>query len=165
MKKSNFNLVKIFSSLFSIGIIICFSFLSSSYSADIVIKNDTALKLKADKAILNKENGIFSFSGKVEILYKEYQIKSDFLKATQNKKLGKKISLIEAKGNVFLSNSEDINATGDALIFDVKDQFILIKGNVEFVQGKSVIKGKSVYIDLLTENIEIDGSINSYILN
>ena len=30
---------------------------------------------------------------------------------------------------------------------------------------RKVIKGKRVYIDLLTENIEFDGSINSYIVN
>ncbi len=166
MKKSNFNLVKRFSSFLYISIIICISFLSKSYSADLDIKKESALKLKAEKAVLSKENGIFNFSGKVEILYKEYQIKSDFLTATQNKREGrKKIILIEAKGNVFLSNGKDITATGDALIFDVKDQFILLEGNVKFVQGKSVIKGKRVYFDLLTENIEFDGSINSYILN
>ena len=64
-----------------------------------------------------------------------------------------------------MTNNKDINASGDALTFNVKDQYILIYGNVEFAQGDSVIKGNRVYIDLLTENIEFDGSISSYIVN
>ena len=135
-----------------------------SYSQELGQKNRSALKLKAERVALNKENGILKFSGNVEILFKEYKIESDFLKATQNKNK-KQISLIEASGNVFMTNNKDINASGDALTFNVKDQYILILGNVEFAQGDSIIKGKRVYIDLLTENIEFDGSISSYIVN
>ena len=73
--------------------------------------------------------------------------------------------MIEAKGNVFITNSKDISATGNILTFDIKDQFILIKGDVEFKQGESVFRGKRIYFDLLNENIEFDGNINSYIVN
>ncbi len=135
-----------------------------SHSQESDQKNKSALKLKAERVALNKENGVLNFSGNVEILYKEYIIKSDFLKAIQNKNK-KQINLIEANGNVFISNNKDINASGDALTFNVKDQFIIIQGNVELVQGESIIKGKRVHIDLLTEKIELDGSISSYIVN
>ena len=124
------------------------------------------MKLKAESATLNKESGVLNFSGNVEVLFREYKIKSDFLKATQNINTDeKKISLIEASGNVFISNNKDIIASGDTLTFNVKDQFILVEGNVEFIQGKSVIKGEKVFVDLLTENVEFVGSINSYIVN
>ena len=149
---------------------LCIIFWASSstdpYSQEVVKKSESSLKLKAERAALNKESGVLKFSGNVEILYKEYKIKSDFLKATQSKNTSKKqISLIQASGNVSISNNNDINASGDALTFNVKDQFIVIEGNVEFMQGGSVIKGKRVYVDLLTENIEFDGSVSSYILN
>ena len=72
------------------------------------------MKLKAEKVALNKENGVLNFSGNVEILYKEYIIKSDFLKAIQNQNK-KQINLIEANGHVFISNDKDINASGDFL--------------------------------------------------
>ena len=151
---------------FCFWIIICFSSITYSYSQEIDKRNNYSLKLKAEKATLNKESGVLNFSGNVEILFKDYKIKSEFLKATQNKNgEDKKISLIEASGNVYISNNKDIIASGDTLTFNVKDQFILITGNVEFVQGDSVIKGEKLYVDLLTENVEFDGGINSYIVN
>ena len=164
MKKNKFYFLNNLLSCICLCTIFWITSIVGSYSQESDQKNKSALKLKAERVALNKENGILNFSGNVEILYKEYKIKSDFLKATQNK-IKKQISLLEASGNVFISNDKDINASGDVLTFNVKDQFILIQGNVEFAQGDSVIKGKKVYIDLLTENIEFDGSISSYIVN
>ncbi len=166
MKKNSFDFIRKFSSSFCICIIFWFSSTVNTYSQEIDKKNNSALKLKAEKATLNKESGVLNFSGSVEILYKQYKIKSEFLKATQNINTeNKKISLIEASGDVYISNEKDIFASGDTLTFNVEDQYILIKGNVEFIQGDSVIKGERVLVDLLTENVEFDGSINSYIVN
>ncbi len=164
MTKNKFYFLNNLLSIICLCIIFWIISIVGSYSQESDQQNRTALKLKAERVALNKENGILNFSGNVEILYKEYIIKSDFLKAIQNKNK-KQINLIEANGNVFISNNKDINASGDALTFNVKDQFILIEGNVELVQGESVIKGKRIHIDLLTENIEFDGSISSYIVN
>ena len=164
MTKNKFYFVKNLVSFICLCIVFWIISIVGSYSQESGQKNRSALKLKAERVALNKENGILKFSGNVEILFKEYKIESDFLKATQNK-TKKQISLIEASGNVFMTNNKDINASGDALTFNVKDQYILILGNVKFAQGDSVIKGKRVYIDLLTENIEFDGSISSYIVN
>ncbi len=147
-------------------VVIWVALIKNSHSQDTDIEDTSALKLKAESAILNKKTGILSFSGSVEVTFKEYKIKSDILKATQNKQIDKdKISILRAIGNVYITNNKDIVAYGDGLTFNVEKQFILIEGNVEFTQGKSVIKGKRVYIDLLTENVEFDGSINSYIVN
>ena len=166
MTENRFYLSSNLLSLICLCIVFWVSSSTGPYSQESVQKNRSSLKLKAEKAALNKVSGILKFSGNVEILYKEFKIKSDFLKASQNKNTSKKqISLIEASGNVSISNNKDINASGDSLTFNVKDQFILIEGNVEFMQGNSVIKGKRVYVDLLTENIEFDGNINSYIVN
>ena len=150
MTKIKFYFIKKLLSYICLSIIFWITSIVGSYSQESGQQNRSALKMKAEKVALNNENGILKFSGNVEILYKEYKIKSDFLKATQNKNK-KQISLIEASGNVYISNNKDIRASGDALTFNVKDQFILIQGNVKFEQGDSVIKGKRVYIDLLTE--------------
>ena len=166
MKKNKVYFMNKLSSFFFLCVIFWISSIAGSYSQESGQKNGSTLKLKAERAVLDKQNGILKFSGNVEINFKEYKIKSDFLKATQNENTNKKqISLIEASGNVFISNNKDINASGDSLTLNVKDQFILIEGNVEFIQGDSIIKGKRVYVDLITENIEFDGSINSYIVN
>ncbi len=165
MTKNKFNYINNTSLFLCFCTIFCFLLFTKSFSQDSDIQNESSLKLKAESAILNKESGVFRFSGSVEIIFKEYKIKSDFLKATQNKiTKEKKISLIEAKGNVFISNNKNLLASGDLLTFDVEKQFILIEGNVEFMQGKSLIKGKRVFVDLITENIEFDGGVNSYIL-
>ena len=164
MTKIKFYFMKNLLSSICLSIIFWIASIVSSYSQESGQQNRSALKMKAERVALNNENGILKFSGNVEIFYKEYKITSDFLKAIQNKNK-KQISLIEASGNVLISNNKDIRASGDALTFNVKDQFILIQGNVEFAQGDSIIKGEKVYIDLLTENIEFDGSISSYIVN
>ena len=166
MKKDKINFKKNSLSFICLCIVFWTATIIGSYAQESVQKNGSALKLKAEKAALSKENGILKFSGNVEILFKEYKIKSDFLKATQDENTNKRqISLIEASGNVSVSNNKDLTASGDTLTFNVKDQFIIIEGNVEFMQGGSIIKGERVYVDLLTENIEFDGSINSYIVN
>ena len=155
-----------FTFLLCMNIIFLLFLNSNSYSQVKDVNNESAVQINAEKAILNKESGVLSFSGKVEIFFKGYNIKSDFLTATNNKQpVDNKISLIEARGNVFISNNKDIIATGDTLTFNVKEQFILVEGDVKLSQAGSIIKGKRFYFDLVTENIEFDGNINSYIVN
>jgi len=163
MTKNNFISNRSIFSLMFAGTIIWMALASSIFSQE---KNHSAIQLNADRAVLNKVSGHLNFSGNVVILFKDFEIKSDLLIAKQSKKSPEnKISFIEATGNVYISNNKDIFAKGTILTFDVNRKFIVLKGNVEFKRGDSIVRGNSVSLDLLSENVEFDGNISSYIVN
>jgi lipopolysaccharide transport protein LptA len=150
-----------------IFVVLGFCLLSSNcYSQEINKNNRNPIKLSADEGVLDKESGGLNFSGNVKVFFKGFEINSDRITAEQDIRLPKnKIRLIEATGNVLITNHKDIYAKGDNLTFDVKKQLILLKGNVKFRRGDSTLQGKSVSFDLLTENIEFDGRISAYVFN
>ena len=74
MTKNKFYFVKNLVSFICLCIIFWVISIVGSYSQESGQKNRSALKLKAERVALNKENGILKFSGNVEIHFKEYQI-------------------------------------------------------------------------------------------
>ena len=75
------------------------------------------------------------------------------------------VKIIEARDNVYFSNNNDISAKGDKLFMDVAKRFVSIEGNVEFSQGKSIIKAKKINVDLVTETVDFEGIKDSFIKN
>ena len=63
------------------------------------------------------------------------------------------------------SNNNDISASGDKLFLDVDKKFVSIEGDVEFSQGKSIIKAKKINVDLVTETVDFEGIKDSFIKN
>ena len=61
-----------------------------------------------------------------------------------------KISKIEAKGDVFITSKDDQTTTSDWAIYDVPAQLVTVGGNVVLTQGKNVLKGDRLVIDLKT---------------
>ncbi len=62
---------------------------------------------------------------------------------------GNQITKIEARGNVIIT-SEDQTTTGDWALDDVPAQLMTVGGNVVLTQGKNVLKGDRLVIDLKT---------------
>ena len=75
------------------------------------------------------------------------------------------IKIIEASENIYFSNNKDISAKGDKLFMDVDKKFVSIEGNVEFSQGKSIIRAKKINVDLVTETVDFEGIKDSFIKN
>ena len=63
------------------------------------------------------------------------------------------------------SNNNDISASGDKLFLDVDKKFVSIEGDVEFSQGKSIIKARKINVDLVTETVDFEGIKDSFIKN
>lgn len=59
------------------------------------------------------------------------------------------IKRAEAKGNVLVT-SKDQTAKGDAGVFDVKSNNIVLTGNVVVTQGQNVLRGDRMMVDLNT---------------
>ena len=123
------------------------------------------LRFSSDTAQIKKSDGILHLSGEVKISYGQYVIKSDLLMAKTNSVDSSEVKIIEASKNIYFSNNKDISAKGDKLFMDVDKKFVLIEGNVEFSQGKSIIRAEKINVDLVTETVDFEGIKDSFIEN
>jgi lipopolysaccharide export system protein LptA len=60
------------------------------------------------------------------------------------------ITLIEAKGDVVITSQDDQTTTSDWALYDLPAQLVTVGGNVVLTQGKNVLKGDRLVIDLKT---------------
>lgn len=60
---------------------------------------------------------------------------------------GQRIRLLEAKGNVVVTQKEQI-ARGDAGVFDMRKNTITLRGNVVISQGRNVLRGDRLVVDM-----------------
>jgi lipopolysaccharide export system protein LptA len=65
-------------------------------------------------------------------------------------KNGTQISKIEARGEVVITSDQDQTTTSDWALYDVPAQLVTVGGNVVLMQGKNVLKGDRLVIDLKT---------------
>ena len=123
------------------------------------------LRFSSDTAQIKKRDGILHLSGEVKILYGQYVIRSDLLTAKTNSVDSPEVKIIEASKNIYFSNNKDISAKGDKLFMDMDKKFVSIEGNVEFSQGKSIIRAEKINVDLVTETVDFEGIKDSFIKN
>ena len=123
------------------------------------------LRFSSDTAQIKKSDGILHLSGEVKISYGQYVIRSDLLIAKTNSIDSSEVKIIEASKNIHFSNNKDISAKGDKLFMDVDKKFVSIEGNVEFSQGKSIIRAEKINVDLVTETVDFEGIKDSFIKN
>ena len=123
------------------------------------------IRFSSETAQIKKRDGLLYLSGEVKILYGQYVIKSDFLVAKTDSVDTTKVEIIEANKNIYFSNNKDISAKGDKLFMDVDKKFVSIEGDVEFSQGKSIIRADKINVDLVTETVDFEGLKDSFIEN
>ena len=128
------------------------------------VKRET-LRFSSDTAQIKKSDGILHLSGRVKISYGQYVIKSDHLMAKTNSVVSPEVKIIEATKNIYFTNNKDISAKGDKLFMDVDKKVVSIAGNVEFSQGKSIIRAEKINVDLVTETVDFEGIKDSFIKN
>jgi lipopolysaccharide export system protein LptA len=63
---------------------------------------------------------------------------------------GTQISQIEARGNVIITGENEQTTTSDWALYDVPTQIVTVGGNVVLMQGKNMLKGDRLVIDLKT---------------
>ena len=123
------------------------------------------IRFSSETAHIKKRDGILHLSGEVRITYGQYVIKSDLLMAKTFSVDSSEVKIIEASKNIYFSNNKDITAKGDKLFMDVDKKFVSIEGNVEFSQGKSIIRAEKINVDLVTETVDFEGIKDSFIKN
>ncbi|MGZ5849214.1 MAG: LptA/OstA family protein [Methyloceanibacter sp.] len=73
---------------------------------------------------------------------------------------GNQITKIEARGNVIITSDQDQTTTGDWALDDVPAQLMTVGGNVVLTQGKNVLKGDRLVIDLKTGESRFENTGN-----
>ncbi len=144
--------------------ILLFSLLFHGTGISSEVKREV-LRFSSDSAQIKKNDGILHLSGAVKIFYGQYEIRSDLLMAKTKSIDSSEVKIIEASKNIYFSNNEDISAKGDKLFMDVDKKFVSIEGNVEFSQGKSIIRAEKINVDLVTETVDFEGIKDSFIKN
>jgi len=74
---------------------------------------------------------------------------------------GTKITKIYAKGDVVINSDQEQTTTSDWAIYDVPGKTVTVGGNVVLTQGKNVLKGDRLVIDLTTGESRFDNSGNA----
>jgi len=69
---------------------------------------------------------------------------------------GTKITKIYAKGDVVINSDQDQTTTSEWAIYDVPGQMVTVGGNVVLTQGKNVLKGDRLVINLTTGESRFD---------
>lgn len=71
------------------------------------------------------------------------------------------ITKIEAKGEVVITSEDDQTTTSDWAIYDLPAQQVTVGGNVVLTQGKNVLKGDRLVIDLTTGESRFENTGNA----
>jgi len=71
------------------------------------------------------------------------------------------ISKIEAKGDVIIESDQDQTTTSDWALYDLPAQLVTVGGNVVLTQGKNVLKGDRLVIDLKTGESRFENTGNT----
>ncbi len=74
---------------------------------------------------------------------------------------GTQISKIEARGEVVITSDQDQTTTSDWALYDVPAQLVTVGGNVVLMQGKNVLKGDRLVIDLKTGESRFENKGNT----
>ena len=71
------------------------------------------------------------------------------------------IEKIEARGDVIITSADDQTTTSDWAIYDVPGQLVTVGGNVVLSQGRNVLKGNRLVIDLKTGESRFENTGNA----
>ncbi len=76
--------------------------------------------------------------------------------ATAEQKQAAQVNRIEARGKVIVTSKNGQNATGDWANYDVKANQVVLGGDVVLTQGKNVVRGTKLTIDMVTGESVMD---------
>jgi lipopolysaccharide export system protein LptA len=81
--------------------------------------------------------------------------------STKPKQGDTQITKIEAKGDVIITSKDDQTTTSDWALYDLPTQLVTVGGNVVLTQGKNVLKGDRLVIDLKTGESRFENTGNT----
>jgi len=132
------------------------------------------VRIEAASLELREKDKFATFSGNVKVVqgdttmrckslvvFYEQQGKPGDMKAASPGPGGQQqISRLEARGGVHVVQKEQ-TATGDTGLFDMRNNTVTLVGNVVVSQGRSVLRGNRLVVDLTTGVSRVEGGKSS----
>lgn len=156
--------------LFAIAFVIGFMGFVEAGFAFSMAKADSSkpIEISADSLEVKRKENVAVFSGKVEAIQGNVNLRSDDMvvyyrqkdeEITTAKSDGEggdagAVSKIEVRGNVFLSTPEE-TAEGDEGVYDVDGKKVTLKHNVVVTKGENVVKGDNLVYNMATGESQV----------
>lgn len=121
------------------------------------------LEIAADSLEIQQENQLAVFEGNVDVKQGEIRMRADKLivyyadKNTASDGGPANIKKIDAIGNVFLSSPRE-TAEGETGTYDVSNKQVDLRGNVVLTQGKNVLRGDKMTLNMVTGKSRVEGT-------
>ncbi len=133
--------------------------------------HDQPVRIESDALDVRTKENVATFAGKVRVtqgdtdmrcqslvvFYEDNGAKGGGVKAAQPGPGGSsQIKRLEANGGVVVTQ-KDQTATGDKGIFDMRANTVTLSGNVVLSQGKNVLRGARLVVDLTSGVSRVEG--------
>lgn len=126
------------------------------------IRADTSapVEVAADSLSVDQGDGSAVFSGNVVIGQGEMRLSADRVTVVYGEGGQSRIRSLRAEGNVTLVSGADAAEAGEA-IYDVESGRVTLSGEVVLAQGRNVLTGDRMTVDLASGTAQIDGRVRS----
>jgi lipopolysaccharide export system protein LptA len=136
---------------------------------------DQPVKIQAASLEVREKDKVATFSGDVHVVNGDTELRSKSLivfydddakgqSKAQNMKAAdpgpggeKSIKRIEAKGGVTVVQKDQV-ATGESAIFNMRENTVMLNGNVVVTRGQDVLRGQRLTVDLTNGVSKMDGA-------
>jgi lipopolysaccharide export system protein LptA len=126
---------------------------------------DQPVEISSDSLEIEQEKELAVFEGNVDAVQGDLTLKTDRLEVhykTENEGTddeNQAISTMEAKGNVHVTSPRE-TAQGDRADFNIAENTLILHDNVLLTQGRNVLCGKSLDMNLTTGRSLLKGACN-----
>lgn len=118
------------------------------------------VEVSADSLSVQQDNGHAVFTGNVVIGQGEMRLSADEVTVEYADAGQSRISSLRARGNVTLVSGEDAAEAQEA-DYDVESGEVVLTGDVMMTQGKNVLTGDRMQVDLAAGTARVDGRVRS----
>ena len=139
---------------------------SSSFGG-FATNSNAPINIESDSLVVNDAKKTAVFKGNVVAVQGDMEMRTPELEVSYSGQVagdgkgGTQLTHLRAKKKVLLISQNNQTATSDWADFDVKRQVITIGGNVVVSQGKNIMKGEKLIIDLKTGQSRMETAANS----
>ena len=117
------------------------------------------VEITADNLSINQSSNTAIFEGTAYIGQGSLRLSADKIVAKYDENT-ERVSTVEAIGNVFFTNGDDI-ATSENAIYDIDSGLLKMSRNVLLIQGKSTISGNYLNMNILENNAYLSGNVKT----
>ncbi|WP_134678702.1 lipopolysaccharide transport periplasmic protein LptA [Paracoccus ravus] len=118
------------------------------------------VEVTADSLQVDQATGLAVFSGNVLIGQGAMRLSADRVEVTYASGDARRISALQATGNVTLVSGQDA-AEAQSADYDVNSGNVVLRGDVLLTQGQNVLAGETVTVNLATGTANASGRVRS----